>query len=155
VNWSDKAKLVTLNMPGLPPDAVLTRGEADRLVAFIIHECCHVLHSNKHAWERACQAGERVRHWTNCLEDIRIEAVEIKAGVFPALKSLLGTMSNHLFLEALPKAAGMGVTIGQRVSDAPYVASVLGRVANGYAIPAAHPLAADMSRDVRALVDHA
>jgi hypothetical protein len=155
VSWSDRAPLVTLNMPGLPPDAVLTRGEADRLVAFIVHECCHVLHTNKHAWERACQAGDRVRHWTNCLEDIRIEAVEIKAGVFPALKSLLGAMSNHLFLEALPKAAGMGVTIGHRVSDAPYVASVLGRVANGYAIPAAHTLAADMSRDVKALVNHA
>jgi Mg-chelatase subunit ChlD len=155
VSWSDRAPLVTLNMPGLPPDAVLTRGEADRLVAFIVHECCHVLHTNKHAWERACQAGDRVRHWTNCLEDIRIEAVEIKAGVFPALKSLLGTMSNHLFLEALPKAASMGVTIGHRISDAPYVASVLGRVANGYAIPATHTLAADMSRDVKALVDRA
>jgi hypothetical protein len=48
VSWSDRAPLVTLNMPGLPPDAVLTRGEADRLVAFIVHECCHVLHTNKH-----------------------------------------------------------------------------------------------------------
>ena len=33
-----------LNMPSLPPDAMLTRAEADRLVAFIAHECCHVLH---------------------------------------------------------------------------------------------------------------
>ena len=155
VNWSDRKPLVTLNMPGLPPDAVLTRAEADRLVAFIVHECCHVLHSNRGAWERACAAGERVRHWTNCLEDVRIEAAEIKAGFFPAMRTLLGTMSNHLFIEALGKATGMGVTIGQRVSDAPYVASVLGRIANGYAIPAAHTLRADMSRNVAQLVDHA
>ena len=155
VNWSDRKPLVTLNMPGLPPDAILTRAEADRLVAFIVHECCHVLHSNRGAWERACAAGERVRHWTNCLEDVRIEAAEIKAGFFPAMRTLLGTMSNHLFIEALGKAAGMSVTIGQRVSDAPYVASVLGRIANGYAIPAAHTLRTDMSRNVAQLVDHA
>jgi hypothetical protein len=155
VSWSDRKPLVTLNMPGLPPDAVLTRAEADRLVAFIVHECCHVLHSNRGAWARACAAGERVRHWTNCLEDVRIEAAEIKAGFFPAMRTLLGTMSNHLFIEALGKAAGMGVTIGHRVSDAPYIASVLGRVANGYPIPAAGNLRANMSRNVAQLVNHA
>jgi hypothetical protein len=124
-------------------------------VAFIVHECCHVLHSNRGAWDRACTAGERVRHWTNCLEDVRIEAAEIKIGAFPAMRTLLGTMSNHLFLEALGKAAGMGVIIGQRVSDAPYVTSVLGRIANGYAIPAAHTLRADMNRNVAQLINHA
>ena len=86
VNWSQDRAYVVLNMPSLPPDAMLTRAEADRLVAFVGHECCHVLHSDRDAWELACQAGARVRDWTNALEDVRIERAEIKAGAFPALQ---------------------------------------------------------------------
>src|SRR3954466_641006 len=83
VDWSPDQSTITLNMPSLPPDSWLTRAEADRLVAFIAHECCHVLHTDRSAWERACQAGPRVREWTNALEDVRIEATEICAGHFP------------------------------------------------------------------------
>src|SRR5215831_9010360 len=86
VLWSDATHSVTLNMPSLPADAILTRLEADRLVAFIGHECCHVLHTNKQAWERAVLNGQRVQDWTNALEDVRIEQAEITAGVFPALR---------------------------------------------------------------------
>ena len=38
VTWNTY-NIVTLNMPSLPPTANMTRGEADRLVAFIGHEC--------------------------------------------------------------------------------------------------------------------
>jgi hypothetical protein len=143
--------VVILNMPTLPPDAILTRAEADRLVAFIVHECCHVLHTTSKAWDRACALGDRVRTWTNCLEDVRIEQAEIKAGAFPAMRSLLGTMANHLHMETL---AG-GMVIGDQIAHAPFIASVLGRIANGYAIPAAHGLRAGMAPNVAQLVDHA
>jgi hypothetical protein len=143
--------VVTLNMPTLPPDAVLTRAEADRLVAFIVHECCHVLHSNSKAWDLACALGDRVRTWTNCLEDVRIEAAEIKAGAFPAMRSLLATMANHLHMETL---AG-GMVIGDQIAHAPFIASVLGRIANGYPIPAAAGLRAGMAPNVAGLVDRA
>ena len=48
---------VVLNMPTLPPDSVLTRAEADRLVAFIVHECCHVLHTSSKAWATGMRGG--------------------------------------------------------------------------------------------------
>jgi len=153
VNWSQDRSQVVLNMPSLPPDAMLTRAEADRLVAFVGHECCHVLHSDRDAWERACQAGARVRDWTNALEDVRIERAEIKAGAFPALQGLLASMANHLHYEAVVEARAHGVVIGSDIAQAPYAACILGRLANGYAIPAAAGLAGGMSPQVRQLLD--
>jgi Mg-chelatase subunit ChlD len=153
VDWSSNH--ATINMPSLPPDAILTRAEADRLVAFIAHECCHVLHSDRGQWQRACAAGARVQAWTNALEDVRIEAREIEAGNFPALRTVLAGMANHLHYEAVTAAAAHGRIIGAGVADAPYVACILGRVANAYAIPAGAGLAAGLSRDTRWLVDHA
>ena len=152
VNWSQDRMVVILNMPSLPPDAMLTRAEADRLVAFIAHECCHVLHSDRGAWERACRAGARVRDWTNALEDVRIERAEIKAGAFPALQGLLASMANHLHYEAVVEARAHGAVIGSDVAQAPYAACILGRLANGYAIPAAADLADGISDDVRRLM---
>ena len=153
VNWSQDRMVVVLNMPSLPPDAMLTRAEADRLVAFIAHECCHVLHSDRGAWDRACQAGARVRDWTNALEDVRIERAEIKAGAFPALQGLLASMANHLHYEAVVEARAHGVAIGGDLAHAPYVACILGRLANSYAIPAAADLANGVSAEVRRLLD--
>jgi hypothetical protein len=155
VSWDRNTRDITLNMPTLPPESVLTRAEADRLVAFIVHECCHPLHTDQHAWQHACRLGDRVRTWTNCLEDVRIEAKEIKAGYFPAMRTLLSTMCNHLHVEARTTAARNNITIGARVADAPFVASVLGRLANGYTIPAAGTLRADMVPAVATLVNHA
>src|SRR5436190_12339514 len=151
VEWT--VRRVTLNMPSLPPDALLTRGEADRMVAFIGHECCHVLHSDKAAWERAVCDGSRVKAWTNALEDVRIERKEIKAGHFPALQSLLAGIANHLHYEAVTEAAKSGRVIGAETADAPYLACILGRVANGYAIPAAGNLRDGMSPAVSRLLD--
>ena len=96
-----------------------------------------------------------MRLWTNCLEDVRIEAKEIKAGAFPALRTVLAGMCNHLHAKALPGMTAKGITIGARVQDAPFVASVLGRIANGYLVPAAHALRSDMSPAVATLVNHA
>ena len=153
VDWSPYS--VTLNMPSLPPDAVLTRAEADRLVAFIGHECCHVLHSDRGVWNRAVAAGSRVRDWTNALEDVRIEAKEIGIGQFPALRDLLESMTGRLHYESVVEARKTGRVIGAAVSDAPYAACILGRIANGYDIPAASTLGAGLSVDVTALVDRA
>ncbi len=153
VDWSDDLSQVTLNMPSLPPDAVLTRAEADRLVAFIGHECCHVLHSDRAAWRRAIALGKRVQDWTNALEDVRIERKEIEAGAFPALGGLLAGMANHLHYEAVIESRKHGRTIGAEVRDAVYASCILGRVANGYPIPAAAGLEGDLSLDARRLVN--
>jgi hypothetical protein len=88
VDWSPDQSAITLNMPSLPPDSWLTRAEADRLVAFIAHECCHVLHTDRSAWELACRAGPRVRDWTNALEDVRIEATEINRRSLPGVAGI-------------------------------------------------------------------
>jgi hypothetical protein len=155
VNWSDIDPAVVLNMPTLPPDAMLNRAEADRLVAFIAHECCHVIHTSRKAWTRAVKLGDLVRHWTNALEDVRIEHAEIKAKVFPALHTVLSVMANHLHAKALVNAAEHKTTIGSKVAHANYVACILGRVANGYAVPSAAGLRGAMSPAVAKLVDHA
>src|SRR5262249_19779322 len=133
VEW--KHPNVKLHMPSLPPDAMLTRGEADRMAGYVIHECCHVLHSNMDVWHDAIPDGARVQAWTNALEDVRIEAKEIGLGHFPAMRGLLSTLTNHLHYEAA--TTHKGPAIGSRVTDAPYVACILGRKANGYDLPAA------------------
>lgn len=74
VVWNDTDPSVTLNLPTLPPDAILTRAEADRIVGFIAHECCHVIHSDWSSWCKAVGDGDQVKHLTNALEDVRIEA---------------------------------------------------------------------------------
>lgn len=155
VSWSKATGTVKLNMPALPPDTALTRTEADRLTAYVIHECCHVLHTDWMGWERAVGDGARVRGWTNALEDVRIEAREIRAGHFPAMRALLASLCMSKHFEALGQAKAHGFTIGQRVSDAPYVVTILGRLANKYAIPTAIGLAKAQSPDVRRLTDHA
>jgi Mg-chelatase subunit ChlD len=152
VTWDAGTGMAELNMPGLPPDAILTRAEADRLVAFIGHECCHVLHSDMAVWKAAVADGARVQAWTNALEDVRIEAVEIAAGKFPALQGLLASIANHLHAEALGEAAKRKRVIGADVADAPYVACILRRIANGYSIPAAGNLADAMSPEVSRLM---
>ena len=144
---------VKLHMPTLPPDTVFTRAEADRLVAYIAHECCHVLHTDKLAWERAIAFGPRVRLWTNALEDVRIEAKEIRAGAFPALRDLLASLMSQKHFEALCEAEKQKRNIGQELANAPYVSCVLGRVANKYNIPTARGLAQSLSPEVRQLVD--
>jgi hypothetical protein len=146
---------VTMNLPSLPPDSVITRAEADRLVAYIAHECCHVLHTNLGSWQAAVRAGPRVQHWVNALEDVRIEAKEIRNGAFPALRNVLAGLASQKHYEATIMARNIGRVIGAKVADAPYVACILGRVRNKYSIPTAAPLAGAMSRNVRALVEHA
>jgi Mg-chelatase subunit ChlD len=146
---------VIMNLPSLPPDSVITRAEADRLVAYIAHECCHVLHTQRSSWEAAVRAGPRVQHWVNALEDVRIEAREIKNGAFPALRGLLAGLASQKHYEATIMARDIGRVIGAKVKDAPYVACILGRVRNKYAIPTAAPLAGAMSQNVRTLVEHA
>src|SRR5947199_305788 len=71
VRWNHSERNVTLNLPSLPSDAVLTRAEADRITGFVVHEACHVLHSDWHAWQTAVKAGPLVQHWANCQEDLR------------------------------------------------------------------------------------
>lgn len=152
VTWDNHTARVGLNMPTMPPDAMLTRAEADRLVAYVAHECCHVLHTDWEAWTRAVRDGDEVRNLVNCLEDVRIEATEIAAGHYPALRGLLASLLTQKHAEALEDATRQGVTIGRKLAHMPYVCAVLGRMANGYTVPTAHALEHDLTPRVRKLV---
>jgi hypothetical protein len=154
VNWGHNVA-VTLNLPTLPADTMLTRAEADRIVGYIAHECCHVMHTDWNAWMRAVHASAEVKHLTNCLEDVRIERAEIEAGHYPALRGLLGSLVTQKHAEALAKAKAQSVTIGTERAHFPYVCAVLGRLGNGYSIPTAHALERDLSPAVRRLVTYA
>lgn len=153
VSWGYGTAIV--NLPTLPVDALLTRTEADQIVGYIAHECCHVLHTARHVWDAAVAAGARVQYWVNALEDVRIERVEIASGRFPNLRNLLAAVTDRHHFEALDEAKRRGHVIGAAVADAPYCALVLGRVAGGYAVPTAHALAAGMGAECSALVSYA
>ena len=152
VSWSNKTPDITLNLPTLPPDAWMTRAEADRVVGYIAHECCHVVHTDWQAWQRAVKDGPSIAGLVNCLEDVRIEKTEIDAGHYPALRGLLSSLMTQKHGEALAKAKARGTTIGACREHLPYACAVLGRLANGYTIPTAHALARDLSPGVRRLV---
>jgi hypothetical protein len=47
VMWDHAARAVTLNLPSLPSDTMLSRVEADRITGFVAHEVCHVLHTSR------------------------------------------------------------------------------------------------------------
>ena len=152
VVWADHRSEITLNLPTLPPDAWMTRSEADRVVGYIAHECCHVMHTQWAAWQRAVHDGPDISGLVNCLEDVRIEKTEIDAGHYPALRGLLGSLMTQKHAEGLAKAKAKGITIGACREHMPYAIAVLGRLANGYTIPTAHALARDLSPGVRRLV---
>lgn len=146
---------VTLDLPSLDPDTVLTRAEADRMVAYLVHEVCHMLHTDFAVWAIAVGEGHRIRHWTNALEDIRIEAHEMRVGPYKAMKSLLSGLVTHLYAEAHGTLAAQGKTLGQGMLNAPYVVTILGRLANGYDVPIAKPLSDSLAPNVRKVVEHA
>ena len=143
---------VTMNLPTMPASTMLSRSEADRMLGFVAHECLHVLHTDWHWWQVCVQAGSRVRHWANCLEDVRIEAKELRAGHFPALRGILSATMDHMHYQSLASAAKAGRVIGARLADAPYCLAVLGRMANKYTVPTARNLRRNLHPDVARLV---
>ena len=144
---------VTMNLPTMPASTMLSRSEADRMLGFVAHECLHVLHTDWHWWQVCVQAGSRVRHWANCLEDVRIEAKELRAGHFPALRGILSATMDHMHYQGLASATKAGRVIGARLADAPYCLAVLGRMANKYTVPTARNLRRNLHPDVARLVD--
>ena len=129
-----------IDLPSLPSSAWLTRAEADRIVGYVAHECGHLIHTDMSVWANVVKTGsERLARWVNCLEDVRMEQAEIKAGVFPAVKGLFERVTDYMHHRDMRTAPR---EIGSTVADLPYVTVVLGRIANGYAIPSAHGLRA-------------
>jgi Mg-chelatase subunit ChlD len=129
-----------IELPSLPSSAWLTRAEADRIVGYVAHECGHLIHTDMNAWVNVVKTGsERLARWVNCLEDVRMEQAEIKAGVFPAVRGLFERVTDYMHHRDMRTAPR---EIGSTVADLPYVTVVLGRIANGYVIPSAHGLRA-------------
>jgi Mg-chelatase subunit ChlD len=144
-----------LDMPSLPPDTILTRTEADRMIAYLVHEVCHMLHTDYAAWEVAVGEGHRVRHWTNALEDVRIEAHEMRVGPYKAMRGLLSGLVTHLYAENHTARAAAGTRLGADTLNAPYVLTVLGREANKYDLPIVAPLKNELSPNMRKVMTHA
>jgi hypothetical protein len=145
VRW--EGMRVYMNLPSFKPDTRMTRIEADRIVGYIAHECCHVLHSSWKVWQRATKLGPAIARLTNGIEDVRIEAAEIATGYLPNLRNVLSETLNAKHFEAIQgrKAAGKP-PCGAIAADMSYVLCVLGRLANGYSVPSA----ANLRRDVPA-----
>jgi Mg-chelatase subunit ChlD len=156
VDWTPGGTMVNISLPTMLPSANLTRAEADRIVGYLAHECCHVLHTDKDEWKLAVAAGARVQAWTNALEDVRIEREEIRAGRFPNLKNVLSALMNAVHGEAGVALHRQGLpAMGGELSDAPYYACLLGRLANGYAVPTAAGLMGALAPHVRPIVERA
>lgn len=146
---------VTLNLPSLAPDTLLTRNEADRMVAYLAHEVCHTLHTDFAQWRAAVADGPRIASWTNALEDVRIEAHEIATGPYGALKGLLSTLVAHLYMESHTALAAKGQKLGEDFINGPYIFTILGRAANGYDLPTTRTLDGQLSPRLRKIMAHA
>jgi hypothetical protein len=134
----------------------LTRAEADEIVGYIAHECCHVLHTDKRAWQRAVKSGQLVQHLTNAIEDVRIEAKEIAAGYLPNLRNVLSATLNAKHWDSVQgRNAKNQPAVGAHPADVPYAICVLGRLANGYTVPAATRFQSNIRPDLRPIVQHA
>jgi hypothetical protein len=145
--------LVTLRLPSLPADAILSRSEADQFVAYIGHEMCHVLHTD---WTvNPSQLPPRVMVWANALEDVRIEAKELAEGPFKGLRGLIESLTLSRYAEALAMMQRAGKVLGEDINNAPYIVTLLGRLANGYSLAPITPLAGKLSPSVKRLTDYA
>lgn len=144
---------VVLCLPSMAADTMLSRSAADTFVAYIGHEMCHVLHTD---WTvKPSELPKRVMAWANALEDVRIEAKELNEGPFKGLKGLIESLSLAKYAEAHAMLAARGDTLGADVLNAPYVTTLLGRMANGYSLPPVEPLKSQLTAPVRRVVEFA
>jgi len=51
----------TLDMPSLSADTILSRSEADRMVAYLVHEVCHMLHTDFGHGDKPSTQGHALR----------------------------------------------------------------------------------------------
>ena len=111
---------VTVNMPAATAQTRLTTAEVDRWIGYFLHELCHALYTDEHAWRTACMEGIHVM--VNALEDIRIEAKFNKSGIacnsFDCLNKLL-----DFVISELPKDFDINNT-----RDLPWLFAMTGRV---------------------------
>jgi Mg-chelatase subunit ChlD len=128
INWHpDMTTQCTVNMPTIAPHALLSRAEADRMVAFLIHELQHALRTDRPEWRRVVEKRDTLlRDTVNALEDCRIEAAGIIAGTIPGARALWSELDETLLLQALA-----GGYAPRDVGAMPYALAVLGRQALG------------------------
>jgi hypothetical protein len=153
VTW-DEAQ-ATLNLPTMPASTMLSRAEANQIVGLIAHECCHVMHTNWHDWLLAVREGTAVKELTNGIEDVRIELREIKRKQLPGLLDALSDTMIMMHGKSAANAAASGDKIGSAACHASYVIAILGRLANGYDVPNAKNIAADIDPRWRPAIDYA
>jgi hypothetical protein len=137
-NKTHKGVEVTLNMPAIAPTVMLPRGEADRMVALLVHELCHVRFTDRAAWYDACNDRDaRLKSLVNGLEDARIERLVIRSNRIPAARELLAGLTGHYLADAIARKWWIN-----DASQLAYGLAVLGRAKLGQRIPArcaSHP----------------
>ena len=109
VHWDDNGKTVqiALFLPVMKPGARLTRQDATALAGYWVHELCHVLYTDRTAWEDAVSRGEAFRNLVNGLEDIRIERKVIAALKIPGARELLEAITERAVWQVPVDAANV------------------------------------------------
>ena len=129
VSWDMWEAVV--HLPVRPAATRMTDAEFQDYAAYGWHEIGHPTFTDKAAWEAACLAG--LGRLTNAVEDVRMELETINSGVAVNAKAVLSRLVSRKIAEA--RASGDWNPNARKSIG--WTLCVLGRIANGYDIPAA------------------
>lgn len=113
-----------INVPAIKETALLSRGEADRLAAYVLHELGHVFWTDLKLYRQARQDhGVFGKQLLNGLEDPLIEHKLITSRWAPGSQSLFLALANNLLASALDNPQFDANHLGA----APFLLAIFGR----------------------------
>jgi hypothetical protein len=132
VTWHEHGgtKNVSVSLPTLPPGLMIERSIADRIVAFLVHEFGHVLHTDLEDVRTRCGRDALAFQVANGLEDPRQERALADSGVVPNAADLFHKLAEYLVSDA----ARVGWSCNA-IGDLPFAFAALGRAKLGNAVP--------------------
>ncbi len=150
---------VTLYLPALKAEHVLSRNEADYLTGLWLHELAHVLFTDFDVWHKAVREG--LGQIVNGLEDLRIEkrmaSMKEKPRIVETISPILEDM--------LSRSNAIGTIRGQtsrvkylpsNTAQLPFTLALYGRLRHGkgYHVPSAPVLEDHVSAKEVSVIDH-
>jgi hypothetical protein len=137
---------VTMYLPAMPAQTMLTTVELDRWTGYFVHELAHAFYTDEQGWKDAVAEGVHVM--VNALEDVRIERKLNDAGIIGNSRGVLNALLAYV-VDQLPAAYDPN-----DLRNLPWLFAMTGRlIVCGYEIPAARAHADRMSPAMAALVD--
>ena len=131
VHLSDKVNVVyTVSLPTMDATRMLSKVEADRIIAYVVHELLHVWHTDVAGgiMEQAHkEGGVELGRILNAIEDVRIERKEIEHGPFDGTRDLL----SGLLDSGLQDLATMRGELFD-ADDVSWTIACMGRIATGH-----------------------